>query len=213
MSVLLGRKIAMTQSFSEEGTLLPVTVIQAGPCRVLGLRTKEQNGYEAAILGFEQIEGSKLKSKPGLGFFKKLGSPVFKVIREFRGMQAEINQEVSVEAFKAGDLLQIQGMSRGKGWAGAIKRWNFSRGRETHGGKFNRALGSTGNNTWPARTFRGRRMSGRLGYEKVSIKNVEVLSVIPEDNLLIVKGPVPGGENGLLTIKKIVERKAGVATN
>jgi large subunit ribosomal protein L3 len=178
----------------------------------LELRTKEKNGYEAAVLGFEPVEGARLKSKPQLGFFKKLSSPVFKVIREFRGVKAEVNQEVSVESFKPGDQLQIQGVSRGKGWAGAIKRWNFSRGRETHGGNFNRALGSTGNNTWPARTIPGRRMSGRLGFEKVSIKNVEVVAVMPEDHLLIVKGPVPGGEHGLLRIERIAETKTKAAS-
>lgn len=207
MSGILGRKIGMTQSFSEEGALVPVTVIQAGPCKVLELRAKDKNGYESAVLGFEEVEGAKLRKKALLGYFKKLGSPVFKIVREFRGLSAEAGQDISVSQFQPGDLLQIQGTSRGKGWAGAIKRWNFARGRESHGGDYNRALGSTGNNTWPARTVPGRKMSGRMGSELISIKNIEVVDVIPEDNLLIVKGPVPGGENGLLKIVKIGEKK------
>lgn len=207
MSGILGRKIGMTQSFSEEGALVPVTVIQAGPCKVLELRAKDKNGYESAVLGFEEVEGAKLRKKALLGYFKKLGSPVFKIVREFRGLSAEAGQDISVSQFQPGDLLQIQGTSRGKGWAGAIKRWNFARGRESHGGDYNRALGSTGNHTWPARTVPGRKMSGRMGSELISIKNIEVVDVIPEDNLLIVKGPVPGGENGLLKIVKIGEKK------
>lgn len=207
MTKILGRKIGMTQSFADEGTLVPCTVIQAGPCKVLQLKTKEKDGYESAVLGFEQVEGTKIKKRALLGYFKKLGTPVYKVVREFPGTEFEAGQDISVEQFQVGDVVEVQGVSRGKGWAGAIKRWNFSRGRETHGGNFNRALGSTGNNTWPARTVLGRKMSGRLGNETVTVKNLEVVAVMPEDNLLVLRGPVPGGENGLLKIIKTGEKK------
>lgn len=208
MSAILGRKIGMTVKFDESGEQIPVTVIQAGPCRVLKSKTVENDGYEAAVVGFEEIEGNRLKNQAKLGLFKKLGSPVFRVVREFRNLKAEDGSELSVEQFKAGDLLKVTGTSRGKGWAGAIKKWNFSRGRETHGAKFNRALGGTGMCEFPGRVFKGRKMSGRMGNEKVTQKSVEVVDVIKEDNLLVVKGSIVGGENGLLTIQKHGERKA-----
>ncbi|TVQ80286.1 MAG: 50S ribosomal protein L3 [Bradymonadales bacterium] len=201
MSALIGRKIAMTQVFGPDGELVPATIIQAGPCRVLEHKTAETAGYESSILGFEEIPGAKLKKKALLGWFKKLKSPAYRVVREFSRVEAEVGSLVGVEQFKAGDSVKIQGVSKGKGWAGAIKRWNFSRGRETHGGNFNRALGGTGMNTWPARTYRGRKMSGRLGNETTSLVAVQVVAVMPEDALLIVKGPVPGCKTGLLKIE------------
>lgn len=192
----------MTQMFNDDGHLVPLTIIQAGPCKVLKLKEAEKDGYSAAVVGFEETEGSKLRSKAKLGFFKKLGTPVYRVVREFKNFEAEAGQELTVKDFQKGDSLQIQGTSKGKGFAGAIKRWNFARGRETHGGKFNRALGGTGQATEPARVFKGRKMAGQLGGETVSVKSIEVVDTIPEESLLIVKGPVPGAKNGLLRIMK-----------
>lgn len=202
MSGILGRKVGMTVKFADNGEQLPVTVIHAGPCKVVSLRTEEKDGYKAAVVGFEQIEGAKVKNRAVLGNFKKAGTPVYKVLKEFRNLEAEAGSDLTVEQFKAGDRLTISGTSRGKGFASAIKRWNFSRGRETHGGNFNRAIGGTGMCEFPGRVFKGKKMPGRMGNDKVTRKNIEVIDVIPEENLLIVKGPITGGENGLLTIQK-----------
>jgi len=202
MTAILGRKIGMTQSYREDGKLLPVTLIEAGPCRVLQQKTVDRDGYQAAVLGFEKVEGSKVKNRGRLGFFKKLGLPVFKIVREFRGIDLEVGKEINVSEFQPGDRITIVGVSRGKGWASGIKRWNFSRGRETHGGNFNRAIGSCGMKEFPGRTIKGKKMSGRMGGNRKTLKNVEVVGTIPEDNILLVKGPVTGGENGLLLIER-----------
>lgn len=202
MTAILGRKIGMTQSYGDDGRLLPVTLIEAGPCQVLQQKTEEKDGYQASVLGFEKIEGSKLKNRSRLGFFKKLGVPVFKVVREFRGLNLEVGSEISVSEFQAGDRITIVGVSRGKGWASGIKRWNFSRGRETHGGNFNRAIGSCGMKEFPGRTIKGKKMSGRMGGDRKTVKEIEIIGTIPEDNVLLVKGPVVGGENGLLIIER-----------
>lgn len=204
MTTLIGRKVGMTQNFGSEGQLTPLTVVQAGPCRVLTYRTQEKDGYEAAVVGFEEVAGSKLtnKNQAELGFFKKLGSPVYRTVREFSQRAAEPGSDLTVEQLQAGDRVEVRAVSKGKGWAGAIRRWNFSRGRETHGGKFNRALGSTGQNTEPARVMKGTKMSGRLGGESIYLRSVVVVDVIPEENLLVLKGPIPGGKGNLITIKK-----------
>jgi len=209
MGILLGRKIGMTQAFLEDGELIPVTVIQAGPCRVLELRTKEKNGYQAAILGFEEIPGARSR-KPRLGFFKKLQAPVFKFIREFRDADAPAGQDLKVDQFKKGETVTVEGISIGRGWTSVIKKWNFSRGRETHGGNFNRAPGSIGMHTWPARTLPGKKMSGRMGNEQTTLKSVEVVDIIPAENLILLKGPVPGSDQGLLKIStsKFQRKKA-----
>jgi large subunit ribosomal protein L3 len=207
MTAILGRKIGMTVKFDDGGKQVPLTVIQAGPCKVLQQKTAERDGYQAAVIGFEEVEGSKLKNRSLLGMFKKLGTPVYKVVREFRGLDAEAGSDLKVDGFSAGDNLQIEGVSRGKGWASAVKRWHFSTGRNSHGGKFVRALGGTGMCEFPGRVFKGRKMSGRMGGDKVTTRGIEVIDIIPEDNLLIVKGPVVGGENGLLKITKIGEAK------
>lgn len=199
MGILIGRKIGMTQSFGEDGQMIPVTVIQAGPCRVVEQRSTDKHGYSAAVIAFEEIPGAKAK-KPRLGFFKKLSSPVYRIIREFRDAQGNVGEDLTVAQFTKGETLTVEGISIGKGWASVIKKWNFSRGRESHGGNFNRAPGSIGMHTWPARTLPGKKMSGRMGNEKVTLKSVEVVDVIPEENLLLVKGPVPGVDQALLKI-------------
>lgn len=211
MGCLLGRKIGMTQAFAEDGGQKPLTVIQAGPCKVLEQKTLDRHGYSAVVVGFEEIEGAKA-NRPSLGRFKKLKTAVFKTIREFRNQDVEASADLNVEQFKPGDRLEIQGVSKGKGFASAIKRWNFSRGRETHGAKFNRAIGGTGGCEFPGRVFKGKKMPGHMGTDKVKLKNVEVVDVIPEENLLVVKGPIPGGHNGLLKIESqrpLAQKKQG----
>ncbi len=209
MGILLGRKIGMTQAFEEDGAMIPVTVVYAGPCRVLEQKTEEKHGYKASVLGFEEIPGARSR-KPLLGLFKKLQSPVFKFIREFRGTDATAGQDLKVDQFKKGETVSVEGISIGKGWAGVIKKYNFSRGRESHGGNFNRAVGSCGMHTWPARTIPGKKMPGHMGVEKVTLKTVEVVDVIPEENLILLKGPVPGADQALLKIwtSKFQKKKA-----
>jgi large subunit ribosomal protein L3 len=203
MSALLGRKVGITSGYDSMGEPIPVSVIQAGPCKVLSLRTPSKEGYDAAVLGFEEIEGAKVKSKPLLGLFKKLGTSCYRVIREFRGLKAEVGAEIKVDQFKPGEIVEVEGVSKGHGWSGVIKKWNFSRGRMSHGGNCKRKMGSSGMHTWPAHVIKGKKMSGRWGSENVSMRSVEVVSVIPEENLILVKGPVPGGRHGLLKIQKL----------
>lgn len=201
MAGLIGRKIGMTQAYGEDGKYFPVTVIEAGPCKVLKTRTSDKDGYQAAVLGFEETEGAKIKNRSNLGMFKKLGTSVYKIIREFRSLEAEPGADLTVEQFQPGDKLIVRGRSKGKGFAGGIRRHGFSRGRETHGGKFIRAIGSSGMCEFPGRVFKGRKMPGHLGDKNTMTRPVEVLKIVPEENLLLVKGPLPGAKNGLLRIE------------
>ncbi len=207
MACILGRKVGMTQSFDEDGEALPITVIKAGPCKVVAQRTLEKDGYQAAILGFEEIEGAKARNKSVLGFFKKLGTGVYRVVKEFRDFSPEVGTDLNVSQFAPGDLLLVRGVSKGKGFANVIKLWNFGTGRESHGGNCQRKIGSTGMHTWPARVIKGKKMPGRMGSEMITLRSVEVVKVIPEENLLLVKGPVPGIRDVLLTIQKLSQKK------
>jgi large subunit ribosomal protein L3 len=202
MACLLGRKIAMTQTFGPDGELIPVTVIQAGPCKVVDKRTDDKNGYKSVVIGFEEVEGAKLKSKPLLGFFKKQGTPCFRILKEFRDLDMEVGTDLNVSQFNAGDRILVQGTSKGKGFANVIKKWNFGTGRESHGGNCQRKIGSTGMHTWPAHVIKGKKMPGRLGNEQITLQAVEVVRVIPEENLLLIKGPVPGVTEGLVSFFK-----------
>ena len=202
MGALLGRKVGMTKAFGNDGKYIPVTIVAAGPCKVLKKRTTDKDGYASAVLGFEETEGAKVKNRAKLGMFKALGSSVYRVVREFRSLgEVEAGADLTVEQFSEGDKVVVRGRSKGKGFAGAIKRWGFSRGRETHGGKFIRAIGGTGMCEFPGRVYKGRKMPGHMGDENVMVRPVEVMKVIPEENLLLVKGPLPGGKNGLLRIE------------
>ena len=207
MSFILGRKVGMTQAFADDGRLVPVSIIEAGPCKVLSKREVEKNGYSAALVGFEEIEGSKIKRKSELGLFKKLATSCYKVIRECRDLDADVGTDLTVDQFKPGEKIVVTGFSKGKGWAGVIKLWNFSRGRESHGGKFSRHPGSIGNCTEPARVIKGRKMAGQWGNEKITLRSVEVVQALPEDGLLLVKGPLPGSREGLLSIRGLGEQK------
>ncbi len=211
MAAILGRKVGITSGYDANGGEIPVTVIQAGPCKVLSVRTKDKEGYEAAVVGFEEIEGVKLKKKSLLGFFKKLGTSCYQVVREFRDFKPEVGAELKVDQFQPGDILKIEGISKGHGWTSVIKKWNFGTGRESHGGNCQRKMGSSGMHTWPAHVIKGKKMSGRWGSERVTIRSVEVVQSIPEDNLLLVKGPLPGGRRGLLKIQKLSAAKAKAA--
>ena len=206
MSCLLGRKIGMTQEFLEEGRLISVSVIQAGPCRVIEKRMKDKHGYDAVVLGYEAVEGARVHKKARLGYYKKLGVGVYRVVREFREGVAEVGTEYKVDQFSRGDRLIIEGVSKGKGWTGVIKKWNFSRGRMSHGGNCKRKMGSAGQNTEPAHVIKGKKMSGRWGCEKITLRSVKVVKVIPEENLLLVRGPLPGGYGSLVSIQKYPDK-------
>jgi len=206
MACIIGRKIGMTRSYTEGGEGIPVSVIQAGPCKVVSVRSKDKEGYQAVVLGFEEVEGAKLKQKSILGFFKKVGTSAYKVLREFRNESAEFGSDLTVSQFKAGDILMIQGFSKGRGWTGVIKKWNFATGRESHGGNCQRKMGSSGMHTWPAHVIKGKKMSGRWSMERTTLRSVEVVEVIAEENLLLVKGPLPGSPGGLIRVQKLREK-------
>ncbi len=212
MKSILGRKIGMTQIFQENGKVVPVTVIEAGPMVVIQKKTVETDGYNAIQVGFAKVEEKKLRkiNKPKAGHFEKGNVAVHKFIREFRVENVEefeIGQEIKADVFAEGDLIDITGTSKGKGTAGVIKRHGFSRGRETHGSKFHRAPGGMSAATYPGRVFKGHRMAGRMGNEKVTVQNLEIVRVDVERNLILIKGAVPGPKKGIVSIKETVKTK------
>ena len=211
---MLGRKVGMTQIFREDGTVVPVTVLKAGPCVIVGKRTKEKDGYEAVRLGLvEGFSKSKL-SKPMRGLFEKHGLAPLKTLREFKysvspaeGKESEPTgpnpgDRVLVDMFEPGKHVDIAGISKGKGFAGVIKRHHFRGGRATHGSMFHRAPGSIGASADPSRVFRGTRMGGQMGNRRATVKRIEVVRIDVENNLLLVKGAVPGARGTLLEIRK-----------
>ncbi len=203
MKMIIGRKIGMTQVFDEEGNAIPVTVIKAGPCVVVQKKTPETDGYSAVQLGFEEIPEKKV-NKPMLGHFKKYGVKPMRILREFRvdnPEEFEVGQIIDVSIFEPGDVVDVTGWSKGRGFAGAMKRWGFQGGPRSHGSKFHRMLGSVGQHTEPAKIWKGKKMPGRYGNERVTVRNLKVIKVDPENNLLVVKGGVPGARGGLLLIR------------
>lgn len=203
MAAILGRKVGITSRIRDDGASVPASVVQAGPCRILEKRSTGKHGYDAVVVGFEEVEGAKLRSKSLLGWFKKLGTSCFNVVSEFRDEAGEVGSEVTVKDFSPGDVLIVEGVSKGHGWTSVIKKWNFATGRESHGGNCQRKMGSSGMHTWPAHVIKGKKMSGRWGSEKVTLRSVEVLAVLPEDNLILLKGPLPGGKGGLLKLQRL----------
>jgi len=203
---LLARKIGMTQVFSEDGQAMAVTVLEAGPCVVTKKRTPENDGYNGIQVGFSGVKDKKL-NRPDRGQFTKADVKPLRWLREFRvedAEQYEIGQEISAGLFQEGDLVDVTGISKGKGFAGGIKRHNFHRGPMKHGSKYHRRSGSLGAKG-PARVFKGRKMPGRLGGKKVTVQKLTVFKVYPEKNILLVTGAVPGPRNGLLSIKNSVK--------
>lgn len=205
MSGLIGKKIGMTSIFDENGKNIPCTVIEAGPCVVTQVRTKDADGYEAVQLGFDD-KADKNATKAELGHFKKAGTSAKRQVVEFKGFEAEykLGDTITVEHFIEGEFVDISGISKGKGFQGVVKRHGFGGvGQSTHG-QHNRlrAPGSIGAASYPARVFKGMRMAGRTGGDKVKIENLRVLKVVPEKNLLVVKGCVPGHKNAYVTIQK-----------
>ena len=200
---ILATKVGMTQIFNEDGVLTPVTVLQAGPCVVTQVKTVENDGYSAVQVGFGE-KREKLVNKPMKGQFDKAGVSYKRFVREFRFENAEeyqLGQEITADIFVAGDKIDATATSKGKGFQGAIKRHGQSRGPMAHGSKFHRHAGSNGAASDPSRVFKGKKMPGQMGNKKVTIQNLEVVRVDAENNLLLVKGCVPGPKKSLITIK------------
>jgi len=197
---LLGKKKGMTQIFDDEGNMVPVTVIEAGPCVVTEKRTEEKDGYKAIQLGFEDIKERKL-NKPELGQFKKHGLSPKRHLVEFRNFdeELEIGDEVTVDIFEEGEMIKVQGISKGKGFSGNIQRWNHTTGPKTHGSHFHRAPGSIGA-VDASRVFKGQKMPGRMGHEKTTIHNLEVVKVDTEKKVVLVKGSVPGPKKSIVSL-------------
>ena len=204
VNALIGKKLGMSQLFSPDGEVTPVTVIQVGPCTVTQIKSVASDGYNAVQLGFGEKKPQRTK-KPLLGHFKKSGKGPFAVVREVRVDDVgefELGQEVSADIFQVGELVHVVGKSKGKGFAGTIKRWNFSRGPMSHGGMNKRAPGSIGCSATPARVIKGRKMPGQMGNRSATVKGLMVVDVRPEENIILIRGAVPGGRNGVVFIKK-----------
>jgi large subunit ribosomal protein L3 len=202
---IIGRKVGMTQVYAEDGRALPVTVIEAGPCVVVQRKSPDKDGYSAVQLGL--VESRKLKrvSKPMKGHFDKAGLPPCRVLREFRVQDAaevKVGDKVSVGIFAPGDTVHVTGVSKGKGFQGVIKRHNFAGGAATHGSMFHRAPGSIGASAFPSRVLKGMRAPGHMGLDRVTVRNLQVVRVDAERNLLVVRGSVPGAGDGYLVIRK-----------
>lgn len=200
---ILGRKIGMTRVYDENGRSIPVTVIEAGPCTILQKKTVQKEGYNAIQLGFLEKKESKL-NKPEAGHFKRSGGKGFYHVREFRVENPEsyeVGQQVTLTEMAAiGDMIDIAGKSKGRGFQGVIKRHGFRGGRATHGSDFHRAPGSIGCSAWPSRVLKGKKMPGRMGNETVTQKNLKIIDIRNDENVLLVRGTVPGAKNGLLNI-------------
>ncbi|MEE0767420.1 MAG: 50S ribosomal protein L3 [Christensenellales bacterium] len=204
---ILGTKVGMTQMFREDGTMIPVAVVLAGPCPVVQKKTVEHDGYEAVQVAFKPIR-EKLCTKPMLGHFKKAGQGAYRYTREFKlddTAAYEVGQVITVDAFQQGDMVDVTGTSKGKGFQGTIKRWNQSRGRKTHGSHSYRVAGSMGACTYPGEVFKTKHLPGHMGHERITVQNLEVVRVDAERNLLLVRGAIPGAKGGLVMVRETVK--------
>ena len=200
---IIGKKVGMTQIFDETGKVIPVTVIEAGPCVVVAKMNKDKEGYDAVQFGYEEVAEKKL-SQPEQGHLKKAGVGMVKHLKEFRledSSKLEVGDVVKADVFAEGDKVDVTGISKGKGYAGTIKRWNFGRLKETHGtGPVHRHGGSLGACSTPSRVFKGKKMAGHLGNERVTVQNLSVVKVDAEKNIIAVKGAVPGPKGGIVVL-------------
>lgn len=205
---ILGRKLGMTQVFAENGDVIPVTVIEAGPCVVLQKKDIENDGYEAIKLGFDDKKESRA-NRPEKGIAAKAGTTPKKYIREIAGVDLnayEVGQEIKVDIFAEGEIVDVTGTSKGKGFTGAIKRYNQARGPMSHGSGYHRGAGSKGSIN-PGRVFKGQPGAGRMGHEQVTVQNLTIVKVVPEKNLLLVKGAIPGPKNSYVVVKNAVKKR------
>ncbi|MCR3758017.1 50S ribosomal protein L3 [Clostridium felsineum] len=204
---ILGKKLGMTQIFNEEGKVVPVTVIEAGPCVVVQKKTSEKEGYDAIQVGFGAIR-EKLVNKPLKGHFAKANVELKRFVKEFRledTSSYEVGAEIKADIFAAGEKVDVSGVSKGKGFQGTIRRWGAHRGPMSHGSKFHRAVGSMGASSDPSRTFKSKKMPGHMGHVNTTVLNVEIAKVIPEKNLILIKGGVPGPNKSFVVIKNSVK--------
>lgn len=206
---LIGKKIGMTQIFDEKGKVIPVTVVEAGPCNVVSKKTTENDGYKAVQLGFGDLKVQYV-NKPMMGHFKKNDVAPKKTLKEFKFSDMdsfEVGNTLTVEIFEIGDKVDVVGTSKGKGTAGSIKRWNFSRLKESHGsGPVGRHVGSIGSSASPGKVIKGKKMAGRMGCERVTVQNLTVAKIDAENNLLAIKGAIPGPKGGLVFIHDSVKK-------
>lgn len=202
---ILGKKLGMTRIFKDDGTVCPVTVIEAGPCPVMQIKTMDKEGYNALQLGYDAVAERKV-NKPMKGHMAKAGKELYRTLKEFpldAVEEYELGQEITVDIFAAGEKVKVTGTSKGKGFQGVMKRHNFGGSRASHGAeKVHRVPGSIGNATFPGRVWKGKKMPGQMGNARVTVSNVEIVDVRPEDNVLVVKGQIPGPNNGLVMIRK-----------
>lgn len=200
ISGLMGKKVGMTQIFDNEGNIIPVTVVEVGPCTVLGVKEKPTK----VVLGYSPAKETRLQ-KPVLGFFKKLGVAPLKYVREFKSSDnkdLKVGQELKADLFKAGDYVDVTGTSIGKGFQGGMVRWNWNGGPAAHGSMHHRRVGSIGSSSDPSRVYKGQHMPGHMGMDTVTVQNLRVMKVDPETNMILVKGAVPGHKNGFIMINK-----------
>lgn len=204
---IIAKKIGMTQIFTEDGSLVPVTVLQAGPCYVTQVKTVENDGYEAVQVGFDDIR-EKLVTKPVKGHLDKAGVKTLRLMKEFKfenSSEYELGQEIKADIFEVGDKIDVTGKSKGKGFQGAIKRHGQSRGPMSHGSKYHRHAGSNGACSDPSKVFKGKKMPGQMGAVKVTVQNLEIVRIDAEDNLILVKGAIPGPRKSTVVLKESVK--------
>ena len=207
---ILGKKLGMTQVFVSDGRRVPVTVVEAGPCTVLQKKTESTDGYNALQVGFSAKKTHRA-TKPMMGHFKKADQGAFTHLRELGAENVDdyqVGDQITCGAvFKPGDVIDVTGTSKGKGFQGVVKRWGFSGGRATHGSKFHRAPGSIGMSAWPARVLKGKKMPGQMGNARVTQQGLEIVEVRPEQNLVLIKGAIPGPNHGLVMLRKTFKAK------
>lgn len=204
IKAIIGRKLEMTQIFGEDGNVVPVTAVQAGPCVITQVKTPERDGYSALQIGFGTRKPKNV-NRSMKGHLAKADKGYFRVLHEVRRDEVadfEVGQEISVDTFEIGERIDVIGTSKGKGFAGTIKRWGFQRGPSGHGSKNIREPGSTGNATDPGRVIKGKKLAGQKGNKRITVMNLQIVDIRPEENLMLVKGALPGSENGIIYIRK-----------
>jgi large subunit ribosomal protein L3 len=202
MTGILGRKLGMTQVFDESGRMYPVTVVEAGPCCVVQIKTKERDGYEAVKVGFGVMKKEKNVNKAMKGVFAKVGAGLYRLLKEFPMSDLKVGEMITVEKFQKGDVISVSGVSKGKGFQGVMKRHNYKGGPASHGSMFYRAPGSIGASSYPSRVWKNKGLPGHMGSEVVTVKNLKIVDVKAEQNLLLILGAVPGSKGTYLEIRK-----------
>jgi large subunit ribosomal protein L3 len=198
---ILGKKLGMTQIFTEDGKSCPVTIVEAGPCCVIQVKTFDNDGYESAQIGFIELDEKRL-NKPLSGKFKKAGLKPHRILREFPMGGLKVGEFLTVEKFKKGDRISVSGISKGKGFQGVMKRFNYAGGPGSHGSMFNRAPGSIGASSFPSRVWKNQGLPGHMGSERITVKNLEIIDVKADQNILLILGAIPGANGAMLEIKK-----------